>query len=201
MREKARAEARKVETREIVKTTIELEAAAARAAREMPHDVGDIDTDDEKDEEEQYELWKGREMNRIRSVPPPYPRGLHKDGTGALFAGCTAFIWWLWDAYRWCYASPLRCRSKENPLSVIRALSHGYEVLAKGQARLRRTRGPRSPQISSLIYRKLRCFLVRPSFQASRPQLRLRQRVYSTMLFESFPVYPFFFGLFYLRVF
>jgi Microfibril-associated/Pre-mRNA processing len=72
-REKARAEQRKVETQEIVKSTIELEAAAARAARETPHDLGDVDTDDEKDEEEQYELWKSREMNRIRLGGPPCP--------------------------------------------------------------------------------------------------------------------------------
>ncbi len=65
-REKLRAEERKVETREIVKTTIELEAAAARAAREGLRELGDIDTDDEKDEEAEYELWKGREMRRIR---------------------------------------------------------------------------------------------------------------------------------------
>ena len=31
-----------------------------------PKEIGDIDTDDEKDEEEQYEQWKTRELMRIR---------------------------------------------------------------------------------------------------------------------------------------
>ena len=33
-----------------------------------PKEIGDIKTDDEKDEEEQYEQWKTREMKRIRWV-------------------------------------------------------------------------------------------------------------------------------------
>lgn len=31
-----------------------------------PKEVGDVDTDDEKDEEAQYEQWKSRELARIR---------------------------------------------------------------------------------------------------------------------------------------
>ena len=31
-----------------------------------PKEIGDVDTDDEKDEEAQYEQWKSREMTRIR---------------------------------------------------------------------------------------------------------------------------------------
>ncbi len=31
-----------------------------------PKEIGDVDTDDEKDEEAQYEQWKSRELARIR---------------------------------------------------------------------------------------------------------------------------------------
>ena len=31
-----------------------------------PKEIGDIDTDDEKDEEAKYEQWKSRELRRIR---------------------------------------------------------------------------------------------------------------------------------------
>ena len=31
-----------------------------------PKEIGDIDTDDEKDEEAEYEQWKSRELRRIR---------------------------------------------------------------------------------------------------------------------------------------
>lgn len=31
-----------------------------------PKEIGDVDTDDDKDEEAQYEQWKIREMARIR---------------------------------------------------------------------------------------------------------------------------------------
>ena len=37
-------------------------------ALQGPKEIGDIDTDDEKDEETQYEQWKSRELARIRSV-------------------------------------------------------------------------------------------------------------------------------------
>jgi hypothetical protein len=33
-----------------------------------PKEIGDVDTDDEKDEEAQYEQWKSRELARIRSA-------------------------------------------------------------------------------------------------------------------------------------
>jgi hypothetical protein len=35
-----------------------------------PKEVGDIDTDDEKDEEAEYEQWKSRELRRIRCGAP-----------------------------------------------------------------------------------------------------------------------------------
>ena len=46
-----------------------MEEAAAAAEKAGPKEIGDIDTDDEKDEEQEYELWKTREMNRIRWAP------------------------------------------------------------------------------------------------------------------------------------
>ena len=42
------------------------EEAAARARREGPKELGDIDTDDEKDGDADYEQWRQREMRRIR---------------------------------------------------------------------------------------------------------------------------------------
>jgi hypothetical protein len=39
--------------------------------RQGPKEIGDVDTDDEKDEEAQYEQWKGREMARIRCAQQP----------------------------------------------------------------------------------------------------------------------------------
>lgn len=47
---------------------VQIEKATVLAAKAGPQGMEDIDTDDEKDEEAQYELWKGREMARIRSV-------------------------------------------------------------------------------------------------------------------------------------
>ncbi len=41
------------------------------AAPQGPKEVGDIDTDDEKDEEAEYEQWKSRELRRIRCGAPP----------------------------------------------------------------------------------------------------------------------------------
>ena len=45
---------------------IRAEEAAARGAREGPKELGDIHTDDEEDEEAEYELWRQRELRRIR---------------------------------------------------------------------------------------------------------------------------------------
>ena len=45
-----------------------MEKATQLAAKAGPQGMDDIDTDDEKDEEAQYDLWKGREMARIRCV-------------------------------------------------------------------------------------------------------------------------------------
>lgn len=49
-----------------------------------PKEIGDIDTDDDKDEEEQYEQWKTRELQRIRyagqgcsCTNPPLPPWEH----------------------------------------------------------------------------------------------------------------------------
>ena len=49
---------------------VQIEKATVLAAKAGPQGMEDIDTDDEKDEEAQYELWKGREMARIRFVTP-----------------------------------------------------------------------------------------------------------------------------------
>lgn len=54
------------ETKEIVVERIQAEEAAARGAREGPKELGDIHTDDEEDEEAEYELWRQRELRRIR---------------------------------------------------------------------------------------------------------------------------------------
>jgi hypothetical protein len=45
--------------------------ARVAAAPQGPKEVGDIDTDDEKDEEAEYEQWKSRELRRIRCGAPP----------------------------------------------------------------------------------------------------------------------------------
>ena len=47
----------------------QIEEAAARAAKAGPKEIGDVDTDDDMDEaaeQQEYELWKSREMARIR---------------------------------------------------------------------------------------------------------------------------------------
>ena len=36
-----------------------------------PKEIGDVDTEDDKDEETQYEQWKARELARIRCVEYP----------------------------------------------------------------------------------------------------------------------------------
>ncbi len=45
-------------------------------AAQGPKEIGDIDTDDEKDEEAQYEAWKLRELGRIRCAPRPLLCGI-----------------------------------------------------------------------------------------------------------------------------
>ena len=42
------------------------EELAAKEARQGPKEMGDIDTDDEKDPEAEYESWRSRELRRIR---------------------------------------------------------------------------------------------------------------------------------------
>ena len=49
---------------------VQMEDAAAKAAKAGPKEIGDIDTDDEQNEEQEYELWKSREMSRIRCAQP-----------------------------------------------------------------------------------------------------------------------------------
>lgn len=54
------------ETREIVIERIKLEDAQAKAAQAAPkHDEGDINTDDDEDDPEEFSLWQSREMARI----------------------------------------------------------------------------------------------------------------------------------------
>ena len=48
---------------------LQVEDAAVRAAKAGPKEIGDVDTDDDMDEaaeQQEYELWKSREMARIR---------------------------------------------------------------------------------------------------------------------------------------
>ena len=48
---------------------LQIEDAAVRAAKAGPKEIGDVDTDDDLDEaaeQQEYELWKSREMARIR---------------------------------------------------------------------------------------------------------------------------------------
>lgn len=63
-------EARKHETREILISTITAEAQAAKAAREGPKEIDDVDTDDERDANAEYDSWRIRELQRIRFLPP-----------------------------------------------------------------------------------------------------------------------------------
>lgn len=54
------------ETREILGERIALEQAQALAAQAAPrHDEGDINTDDDEDDPEEFSLWQSREMARI----------------------------------------------------------------------------------------------------------------------------------------
>lgn len=45
---------------------MQMEKATQLASKAGPQGMADIDTDDERDEEKEYELWKEREMGRIR---------------------------------------------------------------------------------------------------------------------------------------
>lgn len=56
----------------------QMEKATQLASKAGPQGMEDIDTDDEKDEEAEYELWKGREMARIR----------HASRSSLLESGC-----------------------------------------------------------------------------------------------------------------
>ena len=56
------------QTKEIVVEQLRLEEAERKAAKEGPKELGDIDTDDEKDPEAEYEAWRLRELQRIRFV-------------------------------------------------------------------------------------------------------------------------------------
>ena len=76
------------ETKEIVVERIRAEEAAARGAREGPKELGDIHTDDEEDEEAEYELWRQRELRRIRRHAP-YPV-LHRKREFVRFNSCVA---------------------------------------------------------------------------------------------------------------
>ncbi|GIL49029.1 hypothetical protein Vafri_5515 [Volvox africanus] len=65
-KEKKRLESRKDETKAILAAQMELEAAAAAAAAAGPAGADDIDTDDEVDPVQAYEIWKARELRRIK---------------------------------------------------------------------------------------------------------------------------------------
>lgn len=62
----ARVAARAHETKEMVISRLKAEEEAAKAATEGPKEMGDIDTDDEKDQEGDYDSWRLRELQRIR---------------------------------------------------------------------------------------------------------------------------------------
>ena len=62
----ARLKERAKETKELVIEQYKQEEEAAKAARHGPKELGDIDTDDEKDPEAEYESWRSRELRRIR---------------------------------------------------------------------------------------------------------------------------------------
>lgn len=60
---------RAAQTKELVVEQLKAEEEAAKASKDGPKELGDIDTDDEKDPEGEYEAWRIRELARIRSVP------------------------------------------------------------------------------------------------------------------------------------
>ncbi|KAL6769975.1 hypothetical protein ACKKBG_A33100 [Auxenochlorella protothecoides x Auxenochlorella symbiontica] len=64
--EQARAEIRKVETKEILAHRLEVEAAEEASAKEGPRGMDDVVTDDDADDDEEaYEAWRLRELRRI----------------------------------------------------------------------------------------------------------------------------------------
>ncbi|KAL6770888.1 hypothetical protein ACKKBF_B33100 [Auxenochlorella protothecoides x Auxenochlorella symbiontica] len=70
--EQARAEIRKVETKEILAHRLEVEAAEEASAKEGPRGMDDVVTDDDADDDEEaYEAWRLRELRRIGMAPKP----------------------------------------------------------------------------------------------------------------------------------
>ncbi|GMH42707.1 hypothetical protein BSKO_10626 [Bryopsis sp. KO-2023] len=63
---KVQLDERKKETKEIVMEKIRQEDAALRNRVELPKAAAEIDTDDEKDVEKEFEIWKKRELTRIK---------------------------------------------------------------------------------------------------------------------------------------
>lgn len=63
--EKRKLEHRKVETRQLVVEKIR-EDEEVRKNMELDEDTGDVDTDDELNEAEEYEAWKTREIARLK---------------------------------------------------------------------------------------------------------------------------------------
>jgi len=67
LRAKQRKEERKVETRQLVDEELRRDAEQERANEGLGAGGGsDVDTDDEADEAQEYELWKNRELKRIK---------------------------------------------------------------------------------------------------------------------------------------
>ncbi len=62
----AKLKERAKQTKEMVIEQYKQEEMAAKEARQGPKELGDIDTDDEKDPEAEYESWRSRELRRIR---------------------------------------------------------------------------------------------------------------------------------------
>lgn len=62
----ARLKERAKQTKEIVIEQYKQEELAAKEAKQGPKEIGDIDTDDEKDAEGEFESWRSRELRRIR---------------------------------------------------------------------------------------------------------------------------------------
>ena len=62
----ARLKERAKQTKEMVIEQYKQEELAAKEARQGPKEIGDIDTDDEKDPEAEYDSWRSRELRRIR---------------------------------------------------------------------------------------------------------------------------------------
>lgn len=62
----ARLKERAKQTKEIVIEQYKQEELAAKEAKQGPKGMGDIDTDDEKDVDGEFESWRSRELRRIR---------------------------------------------------------------------------------------------------------------------------------------